>query len=213
MLDRYMDYGYTTLDPGNGESGRRLADKILSVVQACPKVKDICDIGCGNGYIASRLASLGYNVTGVDASRTGIELARKNRLSGNLKFICSRIDADLVAFLSDNKFDLVLSSDVIEHLYRPADLIEAASSILKPYGHIVIGTPYHGYIKNLMIAILNKWDAHHTVAREGGHIKFFSVNTLRVLLQKYGYTNIAFCYYGRAPLLWKNMICHARNKS
>jgi len=212
MADQYRDYGYTTLDPGNGESGRLLADKIISVVQNYPNIKTICDLGCGNGYIASRFAQLGYSVTGVDASPTGIELARRNNSSENLAFICARIDADLLTILG-KKFDLVLSSDVIEHLYRPADLIEVATAIIKPAGYILTGTPYHGYVKNLVLSLLNKWDSHHTVDWEGGHIKFFSVKTLSALLSQHHYVNITFYYYGRAPLLWKNMICLARKAS
>jgi len=210
MADDYKDYGYESLDPGNGESGRLLADKIISVVQHHTGIKTICDLGCGNGYISSRLAGLGYTVTGVDASQTGIELARKNHTSENLSFICARIDEELVNTLSDRQFDLVLSSDVIEHLYRPSDLIEVASAILKPTGYLLVGTPFHGYVKNLILSLLNKWDDHHTVDWEGGHIKFFSVKTLSYLLAQHTYKIISFHYYGRAPLLWKNMICLAQ---
>ena len=39
----------------------------------------------------------------------------------------------------------MISSDVIEHLYRPSDLLEAAVTQLKPGGQILLGTPYHGY--------------------------------------------------------------------
>lgn len=213
MADDYKDYGYSTLDPGNGKSGRLLADKIISVVQNHSEIMTICDLGCGNGYISSRLAELGYTVTGVDASHTGIELARKNHTSENLTFICARIDEELAIYLSDRQFDLVLSSDVIEHLYRPADLIEVASKILKPAGYILVGTPYHGYVKNLVLSLLDKWDDHHTVDWEGGHIKFFSVKTLSNLLSIHTYRIISFHYYGRAPFLWKNMICLAQKAS
>ncbi len=213
MTDHYQDIGYATLDPCNGEAGRKLADKIMSIIRTFKDVSSICDLGCGNGYIAARLAALGYHVTGVDASKSGIELAQKNYHADNLEFICAGIDSSLLTALSPKKFDLVLSSDVIEHLYRPADLMETATSLLRPGGHLVIGTPYHGYLKNLALSFLNRWDAHHTVAWDGGHIKFFSVSTLRNLIRHYGYSDISFSYYGRVPLLWKNMICRARKSS
>lgn len=213
MAYDYKDYGYKSLDPGNGESGRRLADKIISVVQKYPDIKTICDLGCGNGYIGSRLASLGYKLTGVDASESGIDLARQNYPTDNLEFICARVDSSLQTVLQGRKFDLVLSSDVIEHLYRPADLIEVAATLLKSEGHIIIGTPYHGYLKNLALSLTNKWDSHHTVDWDGGHIKFFSVRTLRELITGGCFTDTSFTFYGRTPWLWKNMICHARKKS
>ena len=58
-----------------------------------------------------------------------------------------------------------------------------------------------------------KMDAHFCVLDEGGHIKFFSVKTLSTLLQKHGFTDLKFNFYGRAPLLWKNMICHGHNRA
>ena len=105
---------------------------------------------------------------------------------------------------------MVITSDVIEHLYRPADLLEAAASLLKPAGHIVVTTPYHGYLKNLALSITGKMDWHFSALDDGGHIKFFSVKTLSELLLRHGFCDLRFSFYGRAPFLWKNMICLAR---
>ena len=131
---------------------------------------------------------------------------------GNGKFVCARIDADLPAALGSERFDAVISGDVIEHLYRPADLIECASELLKPGGWLVLSTPYHGYLKNLALSVLDGWDVHHTVGWEGGHIKFFSVKTLSSLVTGNGFDIGRFHYFGRAPWLWKNMICVARKR-
>lgn len=210
MSNQYNDYGYHNVACSSGKSGIRLADKIIATIQNCPNVTSILDLGCGNGYIASRLASLGYRVTGVDASQSGIELARKHNSSDNLEFICAYINADLANAFSGKYFDLILSSDVIEHMYCPADLIELATSLLRPSGQLIVATPYHGYLKNLLLAVLNKWDAHHGVGWDGGHIKFFSVKTLHDLFAKYGYEDISFTFYGRVQLLYKNMICRGR---
>ena len=127
-------------------------------------------LGCGNGYTTGRLASLGYDVTGVDASETGIELARS--VFSETTFIRSLIDKDLAENTGSANFDLVISSDVIEHLYRPSDLFEAAVSLLKPHGQILVGTPYHGYLKDLTLAVTGKMDNHFSVLDDGGHIKF-----------------------------------------
>ncbi|MGH9200871.1 MAG: class I SAM-dependent methyltransferase, partial [Vicinamibacterales bacterium] len=115
------------------------------------------------------------------------------------------------AMLGPASFDAVVSSDVIEHLYRPSALIEVAVRLLKPDGHLVVGTPYHGYLKNLAIGLAGKWDAHHGPNWDGGHIKFFCVATLRELVEKHGFHDPRFHFYGRAPWLWKNMICVARS--
>ena len=81
---------------------------------------------------------------------------------------------------------------------------------MKPGGHILLGTPYHGYLKNLALAVAGRMDSHFSALHDGGHIKFFSVKTLSQLLITHSFENLSFTFYGRAPWLWKNMICHAR---
>lgn len=201
----YTEFEWHTTDAGNGASGEKLTEVFAGIVQKLDGVRTICDLGCGNGHIAGRLASLGYEVTGIDASPSGIRIAQ--HAYPNVKFVEALINRELTAI---DKFDLVISSDVIEHLYRPSDLLEAASELLKPGGHILLGTPYHGYLKNLAIALTNRMDPHFSVLHDGGHIKFFSVKTLSQLMIAHSYQDLGFTYYGRAPWLWKNMICHAR---
>jgi 2-polyprenyl-3-methyl-5-hydroxy-6-metoxy-1,4-benzoquinol methylase len=199
----YTEFEWHAEGAGNGASGEKLTRMFVELVKKLHGVRSICDLGCGNGHISGRLAALGYHVTGVDASASGIQIAQ--RAYPEVEFVHALIDRDL----SLGKFDLVISSDVIEHLYRPSDLLEAAISQLKPGGQILLGTPYHGYLKNLVLAATGKMDAHFSALHDGGHIKFFSVNTLSKLMRAHGFDNLRFTFYGRAPWLWKNMICHA----
>jgi 2-polyprenyl-3-methyl-5-hydroxy-6-metoxy-1,4-benzoquinol methylase len=200
----YTEFEWHAEGAGNGASGEKLTGVFVELVKQLKGVKSICDLGCGNGHISGRLAALGYDVTGVDASRSGIQIAR--RAYPRVQFVEAFIDRDLRL----GSFDLLISSDVIEHLYRPSDLLEAAKALLMPGGQILIGTPYHGYLKNVVIAAAGKMDAHFSALHDGGHIKFFSVRTLSKLLRSHGFEDLRFSFYGRAPLLWKNMICQAR---
>jgi 2-polyprenyl-3-methyl-5-hydroxy-6-metoxy-1,4-benzoquinol methylase len=210
-LSGYQDFKWMSPEPANGKSGQGLSDFLVALIREFNGVRRICDLGCGNGYLAGRLAWLDYQVTGVDASASGIEVASENY--PQVKFVCTQINEQLPSELDGADFDLVLSSDVIEHLYRPADLLEAATGLLRPHGSLVIATPYHGYVKNLALSVTGQMDTHFTALWDGGHIKFFSVKTLSALIRQHGFTDLSFSYYGRAPYLWKNMICHARKKS
>jgi 2-polyprenyl-3-methyl-5-hydroxy-6-metoxy-1,4-benzoquinol methylase len=201
----YTEFEWHTATAGNGASGEKLTSVFVELVKTLAGVRSICDLGCGNGHISGRLAELGYEVTGVDASISGLKIAR--RTYPRVRFIEAQIDGDLNGC---GEFDLVISSDVIEHLYRPSDLLEAAHAILKPNGQILIGTPYHGYLKNLALAVTGHMDAHFSALHDGGHIKFFSVDSLSQLMRAHAFTDLRFSFYGRAPWLWKNMICHAR---
>ncbi|HEU4435024.1 MAG TPA: methyltransferase domain-containing protein, partial [Pyrinomonadaceae bacterium] len=173
----YTEFEWHTERAANGASGEKLTEVFVARVQKLEGVKSICDLGCGNGHIAGRLASLGYEVTGIDASRSGIRIAQ--RTYPQVKFVEALINRELTGRQS---FDLVISSDVIEHLYRPSDLLEAAGMLLKTGGHLLLGTPYHGYLKNLALAVTGRMDAHFSALHDGGHIKFFSVKTLSQLL-------------------------------
>jgi len=199
---------YHDADPANGESGRRLAALFVRLVTSLPDVSAVCDLGCGNGYLAGLLGSAGHEIVGVDASQSGIAIARKT-YGTSARFFHANIDVRLATTLG-HRFDAVVSSDVIEHLYRPRELMRCAATLLRPGGWLVVGTPYHGYLKNLVLGIVNGWDAHHGVDWDGGHIKFFSVGTLSRLLEEEGFSVSRFAYHGRVAWLWKNMICIAK---
>lgn len=204
VVTEYTEFEWLTARAGNGVSGEKLTEVFAALAQKIDGVRSICDLGCGNGHIAGRLAGLGYEVTGIDASPSGIRIAQHAYPS--VKFIEAMIDADVDL----PRFDLVISSDVIEHLYRPSDLVETAFSVVKPGGHLLLGAPYHGYLKNLALAVTGRMDSHFSALHDGGHIKFFSVKTLSQLLMAHRFEDLSFTFYGRAPWLWKNMICHAR---
>jgi len=202
-------------EPGaaNGRVGQGLSDRIVTVIRAQAGVRTICDLGCGNGYLTSRLGEAGHTVTGVDASERMLAIANTHYRSSRTDFRFATLGPAAVEQLRDRApFDLVVSVDVVEHLYRPASLVETADAILKPGGIAIICTPYHGYLKNLAISILDRWDDHHGVHFDGGHIKFFSVRTLTALISP-SFAVEEMRFYGRFPGFWKNMICVARKRA
>ena len=211
MSGNYSDFGYTAPGPGNANVGQQLAERFVDLARRLNGVEYALDLGCGNGYLGSRLGASGLRITGVDTSESGIAIANQNYATDKVRYVRAEIGPDLVNLLTaEHRFDLVISSDVIEHLYRPAALIDTAASLLRPGGYLIVGTPYHGYLKNLAISVLNEWDAHHGVHWDGGHIKFFSERTLRALVVQHGFKQARFHFYGRMPWLWKHMICVAQ---
>ena len=79
-----------------------------------------------------------------------------------------------------------------------------------PGGAAVVSTPYHGYWKNLALAVSGRLDAHFTALWDHGHIKFWSIKTLSLLLQEAGFENIRIELIGRLPLIAKSMLAVAR---
>jgi len=196
----------------NGDVGRGVADVVLGIIAAQSGVRTICDLGCGNGYLAGQLGRRGFSVVGVDASDTYLQIAREHNSTGQVTFMKGLVDMHLPqqVLFGRQPFDLVVSSDVIEHLYDPLEFLKTALALLRPGGTAVIGTPYHGYLKNVAISLTGRWDSHHTADWHGGHIKFFSVPSLKNMIRDAGFSEPRFEYYGRFPGFWKNMIAVTR---
>jgi 2-polyprenyl-3-methyl-5-hydroxy-6-metoxy-1,4-benzoquinol methylase len=204
-------YGWTTVNATQAHDYIWPAILRLLPPKLGPQSLGALDLGCGNGYIASRLHAIGYRVTGVDLSPDGITLARQ--AYPDIRFEVASIYDDVAQILGETDFDLVVSSEVIEHLYFPRKLLQNAYRILRPGGSLIVTTPYHGYLKNLALSLFDKWDDHHTVNWDGGHIKFFSEGTLTAFLKEAGFTDIRFSNAGRTPWLWKSIVCRATKGS
>jgi 2-polyprenyl-3-methyl-5-hydroxy-6-metoxy-1,4-benzoquinol methylase len=170
----------------------------------------IIDLGCGNGYVASRLAQLGHSVTGVDVSADGIETARAS-FPGISYHLGSVYDGDLISKVG-GPVECVISLEVVEHLFFPKRLFEQSYNMLVKGGALVVSTPYHGYLKNLALSLTNSWDAHFSVHWDGGHIKFFSKKTLAAMATTTGFVKLRFFPVGRVSGLWKAMIMVAQKK-
>ncbi|HBS29820.1 MAG TPA: SAM-dependent methyltransferase [Phycisphaerales bacterium] len=182
-----------------------------AVLRAGPALKPgvrVLDVGCGNGHMCAEYVKTGATVVGFDISQAGVEIARRSVPGARFEAMAIRPDALLR--LGEEPFDIVLSTEVVEHLYAPEEWARCCFNALRPGGTLIATTPHHGYLKNLVISLTNKWDAHWHPAEEGGHIKFWSERTLGNMLREIGFAELRFSGAGRVPMLWKSMVVAAR---
>lgn len=166
----------------------------------------IFDLGCGNGATVEILQRHGYEVVGVDPSTSGIGEA--HRAYPNLQlFVGSAYDNLAARF---GRFQVVLSLEVVEHVYYPRKFAATLFSLVRPGGLAIVSTPYHGYLKNVGMALSGKLDSHFTALWDEGHIKFWSILTLKELLIEAGFSGLSFQRVGRIPVFAKSMIAVAR---
>ncbi|CAH2406451.1 class I SAM-dependent methyltransferase [Mesorhizobium escarrei] len=165
----------------------------------------IFDLGCGNGSVAKHLSGR-CEVTGIDPSISAVAVA--NKAYPEIRIESGSAYDDLRARYGT--FDMVLSLEVVEHLYDPRAFARNVYELLNPGGTAVISTPYHGYIKNLALAVTGRMDAHFWALWDGGHIKFWSIRTLGILLKEVGLKVSRFERVGRIPALAKSMIVIAQ---
>lgn len=163
------------------------------------------ELGCGNGSVAHELSRRGWDVIGVDPSAQGIALA--GRQYPELKLRLGSAYDDLAA--QYGQFPVLLSLEVVEHVYFSRIYAATVFSLLQGGGTAILSTPYHGYWKNLALAFTGKFDRHFTALWDHGHIKFWSMDTLAELLTEAGFRDIDFERVGRIPPLAKSMIAIA----
>ena len=124
------------------------------------------DIGCGSGGNAGVLAELGWSVTGLEYSPTGARIARSRGLP------VVRGDGTRLPF-ADASTDLVISTDVFEHIEDDAAVAAEAARILRPGGHAVIAVP----------AGPDLWSGHDVAL---GHVRRYTRPTLSAVLERAG---------------------------
>lgn len=153
----------------------------------------VLDAGCGNGSeLALPLARLGFQVTGIDIHAPSIEHARQSGADApNLSYVCGRVEE-----LKPPPYDVVILSEVLEHLSEPRSLLSAALEHLKKNGVVIVTVP-NGYgefeIDSWIFRMLRLQRVVDAIARhsnqvtsatdnhESGHVQFFTRRQLRRL--------------------------------
>jgi SAM-dependent methyltransferase len=143
-----------TWDPERyARNARFVADLGAPVVELlAPQAGErILDLGCGDGVLTAKLAAMGCEVIGVDASAPQIEAARKLGVDARV------MDGENLAF--DNEFDAVFSNAALHWMRNPDKVIAGVHRALRPQGRFVAEFGGHGCvakIKKALVEALNR---------------------------------------------------------
>lgn len=156
--------------------GRR--DMIIRLVSSAPEESRILEIGCSGGLLLSQLHDTGYhNTFGIDTSEEAVRLSRKRGLE-NIKVADGRQTG-----FEENLFDIIVVSDVLEHIREDLKALEEWRRILKPNGLLIVFVPAHMFL----------WSGHdtlnHHVKRYGKREFLNLVRQSGFVLKKSGYWN------------------------
>lgn len=193
------------------EGGLNYADhasqvKIKTVLGAIGKGKHVLDYGSGDGQHAALIQEhCSADVVGVDISSKAVEMARKRNPTLAFHII---EDGKPLPF-EKATFDVVFAGDVIEHLLDVDSLVREWNRVTKQDGLLIVTTPYHGFVKNVLIA-LTCFDQHFNP--RGEHIRFFTVETLKSCLEAAGFRVTDVKYRGRIYPFSSGMMVFARKE-
>lgn len=117
-----------------GAADRRSFDSLLRVVERSARPGSILDVGCNIGTFVSVAEARGWTATGVDLNNEAIEFGR--RQSGLRLLSLEQFEAD-----PDQRFDVIHTSDTVEHFTDPVGVMRYYASKLKPDGLLAVSTP------------------------------------------------------------------------
>ncbi|MEA2112504.1 MAG: class I SAM-dependent methyltransferase [Patescibacteria group bacterium] len=155
------------------------------VLELCGDVKSkrILDIGCADGYLGSKFKEKEANkVVGIDISENQIKEARKKLDEA----ISLDVQEEKIPF-DDNYFDIVLITEVIEHLFNPKKVIKKIKRVLNDDGFAVITTPNFLVFSNRFKMFFGKFDYTETGVFDKGHVHFFSHSSLLNFVRENGF--------------------------
>ena len=114
------------------------------------KIK-ILDIGCGGGLLSEPMCRMGAQMTGIDASEKNINIAKLHAKKDDLKikYYCTSPEN----FKINNKFDVILNMEIVEHVQDVNFFLQSCSKLLKSHGIMFVAT-LNKTLKSFFFAIV-----------------------------------------------------------
>lgn len=187
----------------------RLSDRLLKAFEFVPKCVTLLDVGCGSGELSNEYLKKSKQVYGVDSSKKSIEVAK--RKYPTIKFRLA--PAERLPF-EDNFVDVVVMTDVLEHVKDERKTLEEVYRVMKPKGTLILSAPHKGMfrwmdpfnLKFLSPKLYRLWKGKQydvTIFKKESWHRHYSLKEIRKLFE--GKFEITKVHRGGLliwPLLW-----------
>lgn len=181
--------GFQWEDPTNPQK-QKLSIAALTKELGSPASVQLLDFGCGNGSFTRFFHSMGYRVQGIDISEMVIKCNRER--FPHLEFRLVRPDQPMP--YPDGAFHALFCSEVIEHVYDVHFFFNEFARLLRPGGLLILTTPYHGLVKNVLIALFF-FERHFDPTWQ--HIRFWTKKSLTRVCVGHGLKPVVWKHVGR----------------
>lgn len=149
---------------------------------------EVLDLGCGAGNVSALYREKGCRVVGLDISENAIELAKKQGIEAR-EWDLNKMPLPF----REESFDVVILSDVLEHIVAPISLLKEIKRILKRGGKLIISVPNFARLGNrLRMLAGSPRDILHWGGYGDGveHLHWFTIPKLRYFLKGAKFRNI-----------------------
>lgn len=170
---------------------RRVREYIISEVDV--KKGLVLDVGAGSAWVAEKFTRKGFEVVSMDISLKNL-IKAKEKVPGTLHS-CVSSDAFKLPY-KDGSFDLVIASEVIEHVYDPEGFVKELSRVLKKGGQLIITTPYKEKLQYSLCIHCNQPTPLHA------HIHSFDENILTSFFRSVEHSALEWATFGDKVLIF-----------
>lgn len=147
--------------------------------------REILDVGCGSGEIARHLHALGRRVAGVEQDPAKAVEAKpfcQEVLAGDI-----RSESTLGRLRALRRsWDLILCSEILEHLPDPDKTLQELNPFLKPGGAFLVVLPNVAFYKTRLMLLRGKWNYQAEGIWDRTHLRFFTRESATALLEGAG---------------------------
>lgn len=168
------DYDISLMDP-------HWAD--VQMVQLIGEGKKVLEIGCASGHFGKYLkGKAGCKVWAVEIDEKLAKLAEPYYE----KILVGDVQNEKVIEQFVEKFDVILCSNVLEHLSHPLKVLINLKNLLEKDGYFVIALPNVAHWSVRLKLLFGKFDYTEAGVLDNAHLKFFTLKTAFELLEKSG---------------------------
>jgi len=149
--------------------------EVLRLLEPLPRGR-LLEVGCCAGCLLEAMAGMGFEVVGADIAESAVARCREKGL------VAEQVDVE--EGINLGRFDIVVSNDVIEHLFDPWRFVAECNRSLVMGGVLILSTPNFGYWRDVPGYI---WGKSPSEVQSREHIRYFSARSLRRVVGQQGF--------------------------